>query len=125
MSLLNEILAVCNLTMVICGLIMLRSLKKRSETIKLVNACGLSLNLPRKIFLILGDVAAELEHADKKYPHDRMVERKVGLLTIKCELTELEREVERSNELLRPKDMRKEAVQVAAMAVKFLRDICK
>jgi hypothetical protein len=70
---------------------------------------------------IFGEITAELRRADKKYVDDPMTTAELGLATIKCELAELEREV------LRPQRhdewLRKEAIQVAAMAVKFLRDI--
>lgn len=69
-------------------------------------------------------IETELAHADAKYHHDPMspAEIKCSFLTIKAELTELEREVERIGR--RPHLLQKEAVQVAAMAIKFLRDVC-
>jgi hypothetical protein len=71
---------------------------------------------------ILSEVLAELERADAKYAHDPMSSAELGLATIRCEFVELEREVVRG---VRHEDwMRKEAVQVAAMAIKFLRDVC-
>jgi hypothetical protein len=72
---------------------------------------------------IILEVLAELEHADHKYTDDPMVNAKVGLLTLKCEVMELEREVERPQQ--HPKWLRKEAVQCAAMSLKFIRDICQ
>lgn len=71
---------------------------------------------------IFEEILAELDRADAKYPHDPMTHPKVGLLTIKCEVTELEREVERP--VIHPAWMKKECIQSAAMCVKFLRDIC-
>lgn len=62
----------------------------------------------------------ELKRADAKYP--RMAEPVEGLCTMKCEVAELEREVMRANK--NPEAMREEAIQVAAMALKFLRDCC-
>lgn len=76
---------------------------------------------------ILLDIFNELKKADAKYLHDPMTHMKVGLKTIECEYKELEREVERATYEKPHWDwMRKEAVQVAAMAIKFMRDIiCK
>lgn len=69
---------------------------------------------------IFNEILLELSKADNKYPP--MAEAVEGLHTIKCELAELEREIMRKgfNQSL----MTKEAIQVAAMAVKFLRDCC-
>jgi hypothetical protein len=71
---------------------------------------------------IIADVLTELDRADAKYINDPMVNAKVGLLTLKCEVMELEREVERPQQ--HPDKMRMEAIQVCAMSLKFLRDIC-
>lgn len=65
-------------------------------------------------------IRSELIKADAKYP--RMDGQVEGLHTIKCELAELEREIMRSGD--DQVALRKEAIQVAAMAVKFLRDCC-
>ena len=65
-------------------------------------------------------IIKELAAADHKYPP--MAEAVEGLHTIKCELAELEREIMRKG--FDQKALSKEAVQVAAMAVKFLRDCC-
>lgn len=72
--------------------------------------------------VILKELFIELNKADKKYPHDRMspCELKTSLLTLKCEVTELEREVERVQK--RPEALKKEAIQALAMSYKFLRD---
>lgn len=69
---------------------------------------------------ILEAIQKELIGADKKY--GLMPERVDGIHTLKCELAELDREVHRIN--FNHDEMTKEAIQVAAMAVKFLRDIC-
>lgn len=73
---------------------------------------------------ILKDILEELKRADDKHSDDPMSpeELKASWGTIRCELYELKREVDRVNK--RPADMRKEAVQLGAMAVKFLRDCC-
>jgi hypothetical protein len=71
---------------------------------------------------LLAEILNELAYADSKYKHDPMSSAEIGLATIKCEIAELEREVLRpirNNEWLK-----KECVQVCAMGVKFLRDIC-
>lgn len=72
---------------------------------------------------ILSEMFKELEKADRKYTDDKMSpeEIKSSFMTLKCECTELEREVERIKK--RPKAMEKEAVQTLAMAYKFLRDV--
>lgn len=62
----------------------------------------------------------ELARADKK--HGSMAEMVEGLYTLQCEVMELAREVHRKNH--DPEAMKKEAIQVAAMAIKFLRDCC-
>lgn len=73
---------------------------------------------------IFRDVAEELQRADAKYQHDPMVHMKVGLKTIHAEFVELEREVERFDYGTgKPEQLRREAVQTAAMSIKFLRDI--
>lgn len=66
---------------------------------------------------------AELELADRKYADDRMSpeEIKSSLDTVKCELAELEREVNRT--VIRDKALLKESIQVLAMAYKFVRDV--
>lgn len=66
-------------------------------------------------------IEEELFRADTKYAHDPMTTAEIGLATIKCELAELEREVLRPHR--HEEWLRKEAIQVAAMAVKFLRDV--
>lgn len=65
-------------------------------------------------------VLNELAAADRKYPP--MAEPVEGLHTIKCELAELEREIMRQG--FDQKAMIKEAIQVSAMSLKFLRDCC-
>jgi len=72
---------------------------------------------------ILRLIFAELEHADTKYHGDRMSpdELRCSFLTLQCEVKELEREIERKKK--RPLAMQKEAIQTAAMAYKFCRDV--
>ena len=69
---------------------------------------------------IYNEVMEELKRADKK--HAPMAEKVEGLFTLKCEVMELEREVVRINH--DKQAMRTEAIQVAAMSIKFLRDCC-
>jgi hypothetical protein len=71
-------------------------------------------------FPIFEAIQKELKKADTKY--GRMPERIEAIHTLKCEVSELDREVHRKN--FNPDEMKNEAVQVGAMAVKFLRDIC-
>lgn len=66
------------------------------------------------------EIQDELDRADEK--HGPMLEEVEGLHTLKCEIAELEREIMRK--AYHPKHKRKEAIQVAAMAYKFLRDCC-
>ena len=72
---------------------------------------------------ILELLFVELEKADDKYPHDKMSikEMKTSFLTLNCEVLELNREIERLNR--RPRMLHKEAIQVLAMAFKFVRDV--
>lgn len=81
------------------------------------------MNFTPEVEAILCEVFYELAKADSKYKHDPMSSAEIGLATIKCEIAELEREV------IRPRRndewMRREAIQVAAMGLKFLRDVCK
>jgi len=72
---------------------------------------------------IINLMMRELELADKKYADDRMSpeEMKASLDTVKCELAELEREVNRT--VIRDKALQKESIQVLAMAYKFVRDV--
>lgn len=76
-----------------------------------------------KIDQIFYEIQMELNRADEKYEHDPMSTAELGLATIKCELAELEREVLRP--VYHEEWMRKEAIQCAAMCVKFLRDVIK
>ena len=69
---------------------------------------------------VITEVFDELDRSDKKY--GPMAEEREGLHTLKCEVAELEREVMKKKD--DPEAMRKEAIQVAAMGLKFLRDCC-
>ena len=69
-------------------------------------------------------IQLELAAADVKY--SPMSSALDGLHTIKCELAELEKEVMLSaiTREVRTDELIKEAIQVAAMGIKFLRDVC-
>ena len=69
---------------------------------------------------VITEVFDELDRSDHKY--GPMAEEREGLHTLKCEVAELEREVMKAKD--DPEAMRKEAIQVAAMGLKFLRDCC-
>ena len=69
---------------------------------------------------IFNAISAELDRADSK--HLPMAGKVEGLHTLKCEVAELEREVMR--EQRNDEELMREAIQVGAMAVKFLRDCC-
>jgi len=73
-----------------------------------------------KLLTIMRNISGELQRAEAKYPDDPMLpsEPKVALKTIKAELAELDRELERST--LNPEALFKEALQTASMSVKFL-----
>jgi hypothetical protein len=68
--------------------------------------------------MIFNQISEELDRADTKHPP--MAGIVEGLHTLKCEVAELEREVMR--ETRNHCELRAEAIQVAAMAVKLLRD---
>ena len=72
---------------------------------------------------VLDDVWSEVERAEKK--HKPMHSAHEGLSVIWEEFEELKVEVFKGGST--PRDlpaMRKEAVEVAAMAVRFIRDVC-
>ena len=75
----------------------------------------------KRVEEIFGDIVAELKRADAKYAHDPMTTAELGLATIKCELMELEREALRT--VYDHQAMRREAIQVASMAIKLIRDV--
>ena len=73
-----------------------------------------------QMYIIHEEVMEELARADKKY--GPMKGERSGIRTIKCEVEELHGEIDSEIQNLCSK--RKEAVQVAAMAMKFIRDCC-
>jgi hypothetical protein len=86
-------------------------------------SCGLgfSVETVEQLERILAAIILELNRADLKHPPMDGCEE--GIETLRCEVQELNREVKRLNR--DDEAMLKEAVQVGAMAVKFMRDCCK
>lgn len=70
---------------------------------------------------VFQEVADELERAERA--HKPMHSPHEGLAVIREEYQELEREVFRRQEKHDKKAMRAEAVQLAAMAIRFVRDV--
>lgn len=77
-----------------------------------------------ELLSIMQDVITEVHHGDTKYPHDPMEKDDIPAAfgTVECEVGELRKEVNRKKQ--RPEALHKEAIQVAAMGIKFIRDIC-
>ena len=72
---------------------------------------------------VLDDVWSEVDRAEKK--HKPMHSAHEGLSVIWEEFEELKAEVFKGGKTPRdPAAMRKEAVELAAMAVRFIRDVC-
>lgn len=89
----------------------------REEAVVIAEA---NARLPRCAFEAVNEVAAELSRAMGKFgamrgPHE-------GYAVILEELDELWDEIKRRD--LDPVAMRKEAVQLAAMALRFVADVC-
>lgn len=68
------------------------------------------------------DVQRELERATTKFPPFASAHE--GYAILLEEVDELWEEVKKSPSNRDPKALRKEAVQVAAMAIRFIRDVC-
>lgn len=78
---------------------------------------------PKTLVEVLDDVHREVERAEAK--HKPMNSAHEGYSVILEELDELWAEVKKGGSVPRdPIAMRKEAVEVAAMAVRFIRDVC-
>lgn len=73
-------------------------------------------------YLSLFAVVAELEAAEENFPPMRSAHE--GLAILKEEVDELWDEIKKSPKNRDPEAMRKEAIQVAAMAIRFLIDVC-
>lgn len=90
-----------------------------STMIQISTQAGQSPKDQQRLEAILEDVLAELLlHADEKHPPMDGIEE--GYCTIKAEIAELKREMRRST--TNHADARAEAIQVAAMGIKMLRD---
>jgi hypothetical protein len=76
--------------------------------------------LPRRVFEVVNECAAELSRAMRK--HGPMRGAHEGYAVILEELDELWDEVKRQKP--DPDALRKEALQVAAMAMRFVADVC-
>lgn len=75
-----------------------------------------------KPYEVMNEVLEEVEEAGKNYPPMRSAHE--GLSIIREEVLELEQEVFVKQKNRDPLKMRREAIQVAAMAVRFIMDIC-
>lgn len=78
--------------------------------------------MPPPLTTLFAELEAELESATKQFapmntPHE-------GYAVILEELDELWAEVKRKDSEARRVDMRAEALQVATMAIRFIRDVC-
>ena len=71
---------------------------------------------------VLREVTTELDRAIRKYPKFNSAHE--GYAVILEELDELKTEVWRKQSKRRPKKMRQEAVQIAAMAMRFALEAC-
>jgi hypothetical protein len=78
--------------------------------------------MPKIYARVLQDAGVELGKALKKYP--RMHNGHEGYAVILEELDELKAEVWKKPKKRSVQKMRKEAVQVAAMALRFMLDVC-
>jgi hypothetical protein len=71
---------------------------------------------------VITDIINELSEAESKYAP--MHSAHEGFAILKEEVDELWDEVKRKPDAIRREAMRKEAVQVAAMALRFIQDVC-
>ena len=83
----------------------------------------IALMIPENQLNIIEKMFLELERADKKHADDPMSrwDMDASFNTLKCEVFELERELSRKRPDIQK--IEKEAIQVMAMAHKFLRDV--
>lgn len=73
--------------------------------------------------IALSEVLEELERAEKKFPRP-FINYHEGLSILREEFKELEDEVFKNLHNQNKAKMRNEAIQVAAMALRFLKDCC-
>lgn len=73
--------------------------------------------------LLVRDITDELTRARAKFPRFHSCHE--GIAVIQEEVDELWAEVKKGKGLMGNEAMRKEAIQVAAMAVRFLEDLCE
>lgn len=71
---------------------------------------------------VLRDVSTELDRAIRKYP--KFASAHEGYAVVLEELDELKAEVWRKQSKRRSKKMRHEAIQTAAMALRFALEVC-
>jgi len=80
------------------------------------------INLDDKLNDVLADIKAELQVAMKRFPPMNSAHEGYGVLLEEVdELWEIVKMKQKDRDLV---NMRKEAVQVAAMAIRFAIDIC-
>ena len=72
---------------------------------------------------ILGEVIAECAHAASKFPKFHSPHE--GFAILQEEMDELWAEVKKQYDVRSRNRMRKEAIQVAAMALRFVHDLCE
>lgn len=70
----------------------------------------------------LADLVTEIEMATEKFPP--MNSAHEGFAVLKEEVDELWDEVKKKPEVRNLQNMRKEAIQIAAMALRFIADVC-
>lgn len=84
---------------------------------------GESGSPPRAVVDVMGAVREELRRARELFPP--FVSTHEGYAVLLEELDELWDEVKRKPDATSKDRMRREAVQVAAMAIKFIEDLCR
>lgn len=81
------------------------------------------MSIDLRFDVILGDIAAEIVRAEKRFkPFNSAHE---GYAVLREEVDELWEEVKKKRAHRSHDAMRKEAVQIAAMAIRFIRDVCR
>ncbi len=76
-----------------------------------------------KLIILLGKITGEFKRANAKYP--RFASRHEGYAILKEEVDELWEEIKRKPEATDMNKVKEEAIQVAAMALRFLYDLCE